>query len=73
MRGLPEPVEVEADLLVIGGGTAGCVAAARAKEGDPGLRVVIAEKAGIRSRAVWPWGLTPFTPTFTREIPPRTM
>ncbi len=42
------PVEVvETDLLIIGGGNAGCFAAYEAKIQDPSLRVTIVEKAQI--------------------------
>ncbi|MCT3400582.1 adenylyl-sulfate reductase subunit alpha [Lentilactobacillus hilgardii] len=39
---------VEADLLIIGGGTAGCYAAKTAAKLNPDLNIVIAEKADIR-------------------------
>lgn len=39
---------IESDLLVIGGGSAGCMAAIRALELKPDLRVVILEKGDIR-------------------------
>ncbi|MBM3285458.1 MAG: FAD-binding protein, partial [Candidatus Aminicenantes bacterium] len=39
---------IEADLLVIGGGSAGCMAAIRALELAPGLKVVIFEKGDIK-------------------------
>jgi adenylylsulfate reductase subunit A len=39
---------LQCDLLVIGGGAAGCVAAVEAKERDPGLDVVLLEKAHIQ-------------------------
>lgn len=38
----------EADLLIIGGGTAGCYAAVTAARQSPSLRILIAEKANIR-------------------------
>lgn len=38
---------IEADLLIIGGGTAGCMAAVEALESSPGAKVVIVEKADI--------------------------
>ncbi|HBE94097.1 MAG TPA: adenylylsulfate reductase, partial [Desulfovibrio sp.] len=42
------PVEVvDCDLLIVGGGNAGCFVAVEAKKLDPGLRVVIMEKAEI--------------------------
>ena len=39
---------LDADLLVIGGGSAGCMAANRALEVDPNLKVVIFEKGDIK-------------------------
>jgi len=39
---------LDADLLIIGGGSAGCMAAIRALELDPGLKVVIFEKGDIK-------------------------
>ncbi|MFQ6136886.1 MAG: adenylyl-sulfate reductase subunit alpha [Candidatus Hydrothermarchaeales archaeon] len=38
---------IETDILIIGGGTAGCLAAIEAKEKNPGLEVTIMEKAHI--------------------------
>ncbi|HEX7479833.1 MAG TPA: FAD-binding protein, partial [Polyangiales bacterium] len=40
-------VDIGCDLLIIGGGAAGCVAAVEAKERDPDLRVVVMEKAHV--------------------------
>jgi succinate dehydrogenase/fumarate reductase flavoprotein subunit len=49
---LPESV-VQADVLIIGGGSAGCIAAIKTKEVDPHLRVMVMEKAGLsRSGAI---------------------
>ena len=43
------PTEIlEADVLVIGGGTGGPMAAIRAKEANPKLRVVLLEKANVK-------------------------
>ena len=39
---------LEADLLIIGGGTAGCYAAITASESRPDVSVIVAEKANIR-------------------------
>src|SRR5882672_1158551 len=39
---------IETDLLVIGGGTGGPMAAIKAKEKNPGLRVVLMEKANVK-------------------------
>lgn len=43
-----EDYEMKADLLVIGGGSAGCLAANRALELQPDLKVVIFEKGDIK-------------------------
>jgi adenylylsulfate reductase subunit A len=40
-------VELVCDLLIIGGGAAGCVAAVEARERDPSLRVLLMEKAHV--------------------------
>jgi succinate dehydrogenase/fumarate reductase flavoprotein subunit len=40
--------EVETDILVIGGGTGGPMAAIKAKEKNPALRVVLMEKANVK-------------------------
>ncbi len=39
---------IETDILVIGGGTGGPMAAIKAKEADPKLRVVLMEKANVK-------------------------
>ncbi|MES1998864.1 MAG: fumarate reductase/succinate dehydrogenase flavoprotein subunit [Pseudomonadota bacterium] len=41
-------IEMEVDVLVIGGGTAGPMAAAKAKEKNPALRVLVMEKANVK-------------------------
>lgn len=41
-------LEIKADVLVIGGGSAGCMAAIRAKELNPDLKVVIFEKGDLK-------------------------
>src|ERR1044071_4016349 len=38
----------EVDVLVIGGGTAGPMAAVKAKQADPRLRVLVLEKANVK-------------------------
>lgn len=43
-----ERIDVDADILIVGGGSAGCLAAVRAKELYPDARVVILEKGHIR-------------------------
>lgn len=40
--------QIDADLLIIGGGSAGCMAAIRALEKNPSLRVVIFEKSDLK-------------------------
>ena len=42
------PRVIETDVLVIGGGTAGPMAAVTAKERDPQLRVLLLEKANVK-------------------------
>ncbi|MHB1420723.1 MAG: FAD-binding protein, partial [Bacillota bacterium] len=44
---LPRIVNVKTDLLIIGGGAAGCAAAVRVKEAEPSVQVLIMEKAHI--------------------------
>src|SRR5690606_24919047 len=39
---------IETDVLVIGGGTAGPMAAVTAKEQDPNLKVMLLEKANVK-------------------------
>src|SRR3954447_6833524 len=39
---------IETDVLVIGGGTGGPMAAIKAKEANPALRVVLMEKANVK-------------------------
>src|SRR5579871_1353583 len=48
MSALPTVHEIETDILVIGGGTAGPMAAIKAKERNPALRVVLLEKANVK-------------------------
>jgi adenylylsulfate reductase subunit A len=42
-----EVVELACDVLILGGGAAGCVAAVEARERDPSLRVIVMEKAHV--------------------------
>ena len=48
---------IPADVLIIGGGSAGCMAAIKAKDADPGLRVAVMEKADnalvVKADLVW--------------------
>ena len=39
---------IDADFLIIGGGSAGCMAAIRALESNPKLKVVIFEKSDLK-------------------------
>lgn len=49
MSGTDAPEEIiEVDVLVIGGGTAGPMAAVKAKEANPELRVAVLEKANVK-------------------------
>jgi succinate dehydrogenase/fumarate reductase flavoprotein subunit len=45
---MTQVLNLETDLLVIGGGTAGCVAAVKAKEALPGGTVLLLEKANVK-------------------------
>ena len=45
---MPQTETIEADILVIGGGTGGPMAAIRAKEANPNLKVVLMEKANVK-------------------------
>src|SRR5438128_7692748 len=44
----PETLTLEADVLIIGGGSAGCVAAIKAKEALPNATVLVLEKANVK-------------------------
>ena len=50
-----------ADVAIIGGGAAGCLAAIAAKEGNPAAEVVIVEKASIRGEVPSPAAWMPST------------
>ncbi|MCX7022399.1 MAG: FAD-binding protein [bacterium] len=55
-------IRAECDVLVLGGGAAGCLAALRLKELEPGLRVVLLEQAALeRSGRLGP-GLAVLSP-----------
>ncbi len=45
---MSNPAIIETDVLVIGGGTAGCVAAIKAKEALPNGQVLLLEKANVK-------------------------
>jgi succinate dehydrogenase/fumarate reductase flavoprotein subunit len=45
---MSQTVEHEVDVLVIGGGTAGPMAAVKAKQANPALRVLLLEKANVK-------------------------
>jgi len=75
---IPEPIIMETDVLVVGGGTAGPMAAVKAKEKNPKLRVMLLEKANVKrsgaismgmdglNNAVLPGHATP--EQYTKEI-----
>ena len=60
-------IEMETDVLVVGGGTAGPMAAVKAKEANPKLRVMLLEKANVkRSGAIeYPQFKPPFVPSLS--------
>src|SRR5258707_6809221 len=45
---MADDIRLEADVLIIGGGTAGCVAAIKAKEALPDGTVLLLEKANVK-------------------------
>ena len=51
-------VNLDTDILIIGGGAAGCMAAIEAKKIDPNIRCIIMEKHTLKGAAVLQWGLT---------------
>src|SRR5258707_15777122 len=53
----PGTIEIEADVLVIGGGSAGCVAAIKAKEALPDRTVLLLEKANVKRRGAIALGM----------------
>src|SRR5512147_979801 len=57
---------IETDLLIIGGGNAGCFAAYEAKALDPNLRVTIMEKAQISRSGALAAGMDAIN-TYLRE------
>ncbi len=75
---IPEMITMETDVLVVGGGTAGPMAAVKAKEKNPKLRVMLLEKANVKrsgaismgmdglNNAVLPGHATP--EQYTKEI-----
>lgn len=75
---IPETITMETDVLVVGGGTAGPMAAVKAKEKNPKLRVMLLEKANVKrsgaismgmdglNNAVLPGHATP--EQYTKEI-----
>jgi succinate dehydrogenase/fumarate reductase flavoprotein subunit len=59
MSAAAQPIEtLKTDVLVIGGGTAGPMAAAMAKDANPGLRVTLLEKANVKRSGASAWGWT---------------
>src|SRR5712692_11961858 len=45
---MTETLTLDADVLIIGGGSAGCVAAIKAKEALPNATVLVLEKANVK-------------------------
>jgi len=59
---------IQADIVIIGGGSAGCMAAIRALEVNPDLRVVIFEKGDINYSGSIARGMAG---AMTRSLTPR--
>ncbi|HUT98433.1 MAG TPA: FAD-binding protein [bacterium] len=55
-------IRAECDVLVLGGGAAGCLAALRLKELEPGLRVVLLEQAALERSGRLGTGLAVLSP-----------
>jgi len=60
-------IRVEGDVLIIGGGAAGCMAAIRLKELEPNLRVVILEQAALERSGRLAAGLAILSPYLHRD------
>ncbi len=63
---------VECDLLIVGGGNAGCFAAYEAKKVDPDIKVVIMEKANIKRSGACAAGMdaiNTYIPTWDGKTP----
>ena len=60
-------IRVEGDVLIIGGGAAGCMAAIRLKELEPSLRVVILEQAALERSGRLATGLAILSPYLHRD------
>ena len=56
-----ETVTLEVDFLVVGGGTAGCMAAVKAKQKSPDSSVLVLEKANIRRSGAIAMGTVSYT------------
>lgn len=64
--------QIECDLLIVGGGNAGCFAAYEAKQNDPDLKVVIMEKANIKRSGACAAGMdaiNTYIPTWEGKTP----
>jgi len=60
-------IRAECDVLVLGGGAAGCLAALRLKELEPGLRVVLMEQAALERSGRLAPGLAVLSPYLHRD------
>ena len=64
--------QVDCDLLIIGGGNAGCFSAYEAKQADPDMKVVIMEKANIKRSGACAAGMdaiNTYIPTWDGKTP----
>ena len=64
-------MDFEADILVIGGGTAGSVAAIKAKEALPAVTVLLLEKANVKRSGAIALGMDGVNKPWFRGTPPR--
>jgi adenylylsulfate reductase subunit A len=65
-------VQLDTDILIIGGGAAGCMAAIEAKKLDPGIECVVMEKAHIERSGCLAMGLNAINAYLTSGETPET-
>jgi adenylylsulfate reductase subunit A len=68
----PTIYRLETDILIIGGGAAGCIAAIEARERDPQARIIIMEKAQIERSGCLASGINAINAYITENQTPET-